>query len=107
MVYESTSSQQINRGKTTLFFSKAMAKEKKGEIFNFLGVPKIKEYEKYLGLPTVVGRRNKKANLNYIKELVWNNLFGINYRDRRKNYYLKQEEKSCQKWLFRLFQLSL
>ena len=76
MVYESTLGQQINQGKTTLFFSKAMAKEKKGEIFNFLGVLKIKEYEKYLGLPTVVGRRNKKDNLNYIKELVWNKLQG-------------------------------
>ena len=49
----------------TLFFSKVVAKEKKGEILNFLGVLEIKEYEKYLGLPTVVGR-NKKANLNYI-----------------------------------------
>lgn len=42
---------------------------------NLLGVPKIKEYEKYLGLPIVVGR-NKKASLNYIKDRVWGKLQG-------------------------------
>ena len=73
MVYEQASGQQINREKMTLFFSKVVAKEKKGEILNFLGVLEIKEYEKYLGLPTVVGR-NKKVTLNYIKERVWTKL---------------------------------
>jgi len=33
----------------------------------------VKEYEKYLGLPAMVGR-NKKASLNYIKERVWSKL---------------------------------
>ena len=74
-VYEQASRQQINRGKTTLFFSKAIAEETKEEIINFLGVFEIKEYEKYLGLPVVVGRK-KKASLNYIKERVWNKLQG-------------------------------
>ena len=69
-LYEGASGQQINREKTTLFFSKAMSEEKKGEILSFLGVLEIKEYEKYLGLPAVVGK-NKKASLNYIKERVW------------------------------------
>ena len=40
-----------------------------------LGVAKIKEYEKYLGLPAVVGR-NKKASLNYIKDRVRGKLQG-------------------------------
>ena len=73
MVYEQASGQQINREKTTLFFSKAVVEEKKGEILNFLGVLEIKEYEKYIGLPTVVGR-NKKTSLKYIKERVWTKL---------------------------------
>ena len=34
-----------------------------------LGVPEIREYKKYLGLPVVVGR-NKRASLNYIKDRV-------------------------------------
>ena len=74
-LYEGASGQQINREKTTLFFSKAMSEEKKGEILSFLGVPKIKEYEKYLGLPAVVGK-NKKTSLNYIKERMWAKLQG-------------------------------
>ena len=38
-------------------------------------MPEIKEYERYLGLPVVVGRR-KKASLNYIKDRVWGKLQG-------------------------------
>ena len=67
--YEHASGQKINREKTTLFFSKAVPDEMKGEIIEFLGVAEIKEYEKYLGLPAVMGK-NKKASLNYIKERV-------------------------------------
>ena len=74
-LYEKASGQQINRGKTTIFFSKAVTKERKEEISNFLGVEEVKEYEKYLGLPTVVGK-NRRASLNYIKERVWNKLKG-------------------------------
>ena len=45
------------------------------ELEEFLGVNEIREYEKYLGLPDVVGR-NKKESLNYIRERVWNKLQG-------------------------------
>ena len=74
-LYEKASSQQINRGKTTIFFSKAVSVERKVELSNFLGVLEVKEYEKYLGLLAVVGR-NKRVSLNYIKERVWNKLQG-------------------------------
>ena len=74
-LYEKAFGQQINRGKTTIFYSKSISVERKVELSNFLGVPKVKEYEKYLGLPVVVGR-NKRASLNYIKERVWNKLQG-------------------------------
>ena len=40
-----------------------------------LGVPEIKQYEKYLGLPSFVSRR-KKASLNFIKEKVLRKLQG-------------------------------
>lgn len=72
-LYEQALGQQINRGKTTIFFSKVVTEERKNEIMTFLEVLEVKEYEKYLGLPYVVGR-NKKASLNYIKKLVWNKL---------------------------------
>ena len=38
-----------------------------------LGVEEIQSYEKYLGLPSLVGR-NKKTNSNYIKKRVWQKL---------------------------------
>ena len=71
--YERASGQKINSDKTTLFFSNNASFATKEEIKNLLGVPEIKEYERYLGLPAVVGRR-KKASLNYIKDRVWGKL---------------------------------
>lgn len=44
-------------------------------IKNTLGVEEIRSYEKYLGLPSLVGR-NRKASFNYIKERVWIKLQG-------------------------------
>ena len=64
-LYEGAFGQQINREKTTLFFSKAVSEEKKREILSFLGVPEIKEYEKYLGLLAVVGKNKKGESQLY------------------------------------------
>jgi len=74
-LYEQASSQQLKREKTMLFFNKAVSEDTKSRITSFLGVPKVKEYEKYLGLLAVVGR-NKKASLIYINERVWSKLQG-------------------------------
>ena len=68
-LYELASRQKLNREKTTVFFSKATKEERRMEMVEFLGVSEVREYEKYLGLPAVVGR-NKKESLNYIKERV-------------------------------------
>ena len=40
-----------------------------------LGVPIIHQYEKYLGLPSLVGR-NRFASFSQIKERVWSKLKG-------------------------------
>ena len=74
-LYEEASSQKLNREKTTIFFSKAVKEDTKALISNFLQVPEVKEYENYLGLPAVLGRK-RKAILNYIKERVWSKLQG-------------------------------
>ena len=50
-------------------------KETRQEIKRVLGVQEIKFYEKYLGLPSLVGR-GKKASFSYIKERVWRKLQG-------------------------------
>ena len=68
-VYGRCSGQLINRQKATIFFNKAALEEVKDQIKQALGVLEIKQYEKYLGLPSFVGWR-KKANFNYIKENV-------------------------------------
>ncbi|XP_075665091.1 uncharacterized protein LOC142634702 [Castanea sativa] len=73
--YEVALGQKINSGKTTIFFSKNVSMSAKEQVQNLLGVPEIREYEKYLGLPAVVGR-NKRASLNYIKDRVWGKLQG-------------------------------
>ena len=72
-VYEIASGQQRNKEKTTLFFGKSISGMAKNSIKELLGVPEIKQYEKYLGLLAVVGR-NKRASLNYIKDRVWSKL---------------------------------
>ena len=68
-LYEHASGQKVNGAKTNLFFGKSIPDSTKVALKNFLGVLEIKEYEKYLGLPAVVGR-NKKESLIYIKERI-------------------------------------
>ncbi|KAK9983964.1 hypothetical protein SO802_033489 [Lithocarpus litseifolius] len=73
--YEEASGQKINKTKTALFFSKATDAAIKNNIKEAWGVPEIMQYEKYLGLPSFVGK-GKKASFNYIKERVWRKIQG-------------------------------
>lgn len=73
--YEKTSGQKINKEKTTLFFSKSTSLDVKNLIKHYLGLLEIRAYEKYLGLPAVIGK-NKRESLNNIKESVWAKLQG-------------------------------
>ena len=66
-VYEAASGQMVNKDKTTLFFSKNTDEESQEVIKQSLGVPAIQHYEKYLGLPSFVGK-NKKACFTLVKE---------------------------------------
>ena len=74
-IYGSCSGQQINKNKTTIFFSKFTSEDMRNHIKQALGVPEINQYEKYLGLPSFVGKR-KKTSFNFIKEKVWRKLQG-------------------------------
>ena len=72
-IYEKGSGQKVNKNKTVIFFSKSTLKITKQEIKDALGLQEIVQYEKYLGLPSLVGRR-KKESFNFIKEKVWRKL---------------------------------
>ena len=74
-IYERGSSQKINREKTNIFFSSNTLHEVQVRIQQILGVPFIRQFEKYLGLPALVGRA-KKQSFIYIKEKVWKKLQG-------------------------------
>ena len=66
-VYEEASGQQLNRAKTSLFFSQNTRDEVKEEIKTRFGAQIIRQYEKYLGLPLLISR-NKRNSFNNIKE---------------------------------------
>ena len=74
-MYEVTLGQKVNRSKTGLFFSKFTLAEIRHGIKEALGVPEIMQNERYLGLPSFVGK-GKKASFSYINERVWRKLQG-------------------------------
>ena len=55
--------------------SKSITPAMRIEIKETLGVPEILQYDKYLGLPSLVGK-HKKASFDYIKERDWRKLQG-------------------------------
>ena len=73
--YKAASGQMINKNKTTLFFSKNIDVQIQEAIKLSLQVPAIQHYEKYLGLPSFVGR-GKKACFTQLKERIWAKMKG-------------------------------
>jgi hypothetical protein len=71
--YEKASGQKLNKEKTSIFFSHNTNLEKRDEISRLTGLSATQCYEKYLGLPTMVGRSRYKA-FKSIKDKVWTRL---------------------------------
>ncbi|XP_075675023.1 uncharacterized protein LOC142644259 [Castanea sativa] len=67
--------QMINKEKTSLFFSKNTGEQAQKAIKVVLNVLAIQHYEKYLKLPSFVGR-NKRAYFMQIKERIWARMQG-------------------------------
>lgn len=74
-IYERGTSQKINKEKTNIFFSSNTIQQTQSRIQQLLGVPAIKQYEKYLGLLALVWRAKKRSFI-YLKERVWKKLQG-------------------------------
>ena len=73
--YERASGQQINQDKTTLFFSSSTQEETQNEIKDALRLQVIRQYENYLGLPSMVGRAKYKSFTQF-KDRVWHKIQG-------------------------------
>ncbi|KAM5575544.1 hypothetical protein ABKV19_014485, partial [Rosa sericea] len=74
-IYEMASGQKVNFSKSSVTFSKNVTEALQGEIAELLNVVVVESHEKYLGLPTYVGRA-KTATFQYIKERLGKKLDG-------------------------------
>jgi len=54
--YKKASGQQLNKEKTSIFFSRNTSQEARDCIFRLSGVPSTHQFDKYLGLPALVGK---------------------------------------------------
>jgi len=68
-VYERASGQAINVHKSNVVFAKRIPSSRREEILIILDMWEVLSHEKYLGLPTFVGRSRKKPFL-FIKDKI-------------------------------------
>jgi hypothetical protein len=73
--YEGASGQKINKDKTSIFFSRNTPPVVRDEILSRVGVGQVQSFERYLGLPALVGRSGV-SSFNYIKGRIWAKLNG-------------------------------
>lgn len=68
--YESVSSQLVNFNKPLIYFSANVMDEQKEQIRGILGVRISNNSKKYLGLPTMLGKKKKNAFTNLKESFV-------------------------------------
>ncbi|KAL5827063.1 hypothetical protein ACOSQ4_018860 [Xanthoceras sorbifolium] len=73
--YEKASDQQINLQKSNITFSPNVEGVQRASIPNWLDLTNAQAHDKYLGLPTMVGKNKRKTFCN-IKERVWRKIRG-------------------------------
>ncbi|XP_042952134.1 uncharacterized protein LOC122289223 [Carya illinoinensis] len=74
-IYEKASGQKINREKTSMVFSQNVNQSQQDEIMQFWGVHQFQQYDKYLGLPPMVGRGKYQA-FSSLNHRVWAKMHG-------------------------------
>ncbi|XP_021771467.1 uncharacterized protein LOC110735585 [Chenopodium quinoa] len=57
--FESASGQKLNLSKSEVSFSKNVMLDKRKDICELLGVGEVEKHEKYLGIPTIIGKSKK------------------------------------------------
>lgn len=72
-LYEQASGQRLNLEKTSIFFSKKTPLTDQNLILQALGVQASNCFEKYLGLPALVGRSRRLAFM-FVKDRIWNRI---------------------------------
>jgi hypothetical protein len=75
VTYEVASRHQVNHEKTTLFFSRNTSPQDKTNLVQGTSVSPTSHYEKYLGLPALIGR-SRVSTFNGIKGHIWNRING-------------------------------
>lgn len=73
--YERVSGQAINFEKSGIFYSNNVSDDRLQEVCDILGIHNPLNTGKYLGLPSMVGRKCRDI-FNYIKEHLWKRLQG-------------------------------
>lgn len=73
--YEKASGQKLNRKKTSIFSSRNTKVEAKSLILIAVGVNSTTRYEKYLGLPTLIGR-SRISSFKALKGKIWERMNG-------------------------------
>ena len=68
--YEATSGQEINLSKSEAFFSRNMSRAAQEGLSRIIGVRHVIGTEKYLGLPSMIGR-DKRFIFSFIKDRIW------------------------------------
>lgn len=74
-VYERASGQMVSFEKTKVSFSKGVGVARRAHIAVVLGVQIMDIHDRYIGLPTVVGR-SKKVITKGVREMLWRKLHG-------------------------------
>ncbi|XP_057458358.1 uncharacterized protein LOC130749083 [Lotus japonicus] len=73
--YENASGQVINLEKSMLSVSRNVLDNSFSELKQLLGVKAVESFDKYLGLPTIIGK-SKSQIFNFVKDRVWKKLKG-------------------------------
>ncbi|KAL6575261.1 hypothetical protein OROMI_012546 [Orobanche minor] len=75
LTYEQASGQAVNLNKSGVFFSANVNDQNRERLKGILGVSSALDTSRYLGLPSMVGRR-KVETFQYVKEKLWAKLKG-------------------------------